>query len=358
MGFEAKNPIMPAAGPNVRDAKACIDCIKGGCGVMVCKTVSTKAAPVPTPNMYQSKDNKYFLNTELWTELSPEQWLEYEYPKIRRVCDQAKVPMFCSMGYTAEEIAELAPKVAKYADGLELSTHYISDDPKPMQDAVKAAIKGSGGKPVLVKLSPFRDAHIAAQAAKDAGASGIVAINSFGPTIAIDIERKGAPYMGSKTKYGWMSGPAIHPIAMRTVFDVAREVDIPIVAVGGISSGKDAIEFLMAGATYCGICTGAITQGRSIYGKVAKQMEDWLRKHGYSDYHEVIGLGIKHPQLEQHKPPHIDENKCVGCGTCVTSCEYGALKVEDGIAHCNEKMCFKCGLCYTRCPVGAISIRG
>ena len=359
MGFEARNPLMPAAGPNVRDAKACIDCIKGGCGVMVTKTISTKAAPVPCPNMYQSKDHKYFLNTELWTELTPEQWLEYEYPKIRAVCDQAKVPMFCSMGYTAEEIAEMAPKVAKYADGLELSTHYISDDPKPMQDAVRAAIKGSGGKPVLVKLSPFRDAHIAAKAAKEAGASGIVCINSFGPTLALDIERKGAPYMGSDSKYGWMSGPAIKPIAMRTVYDVAREnIGIPIVAVGGISNGRDAIEYLMAGAQYCGICTAAIVQGRDVYGKIAKQMSEWLHAHGYKDVHEIIGLGIKHAPLKQTKSPLIDESKCIGCGTCATSCLYSALSVKDSVAVCDETKCFKCGLCYTRCPVGAISIRG
>jgi len=359
LGYEVANTLMPAPGPPVRDAKACIDCIKGGAGVMVCKTVSVKAANVPAPNMYESKEHKYFLNTELWTEKTPEEWLDYEYPKIREFCTQAKVPMGCSLGYTAEEIAEMAPKVSKYADFLELSTHYIGDDPKPMQDAVRAAIEGSDGKPVLVKLSPFRDNSIAAKAAKAAGASGLVCCNSFGPCLAIDIDRKGAPFMGSNTKYGWMSGPAVKPIALRTVYDVVKVVpDIPVIGVGGVTNGRDAIEYLMAGAQGCGICTAAIVDGRDVFGRIAQEMQEWLTEHGYNDFHEVIGLAQKFPPLPQHNPPKVDAEKCVGCGTCVTSCLYEAMKLKDGIATCDGDKCFRCGLCYTRCPSNAISIQG
>ena len=357
LGFDVKNPIMPAAGPPVRDAKACIDCIKGGCGVMVTKTISTKAAKVPTPNMYEEKVHKYFLNTELWSELPPEQWLEHEYPKIREACTKARVPMGCSIGYTAEEIAELAPKVSQFADFLELSTHYISDDPKPMQDAVRAAIKGSNGKPVLVKLSPFRDAHKAAKAAKEAGASGIVCVNSFGPTLALDIERGGAPVMGSTTKYGWVSGPALKPLALKYTYDVVKEVkDIPVIGVGGISNARDAIEYFMAGASGIGICTAAIVQGREFYGILEQDIKTWMEEHGYNSIQEMIGLAQQQPALHLSKAPIFDANKCMGCGLCKMSCLYGAIKVEDGTAYCDANKCFKCGLCYSRCPVKAITL--
>lgn len=348
---------MPAPGPPVRDAKACIDCIVGGCGVMVTKTISTTAANVPLPNMYEHPVHKYFLNTELWSELSPEQWINYEYPKIAEECKKANVPMFVSLGYSPEDIAKLAPKVAQFADGYELSTHYIADDPKPMQDAVRAAIEGGGGKPVIVKLSPFRDAGIAANAAKEAGASAITIANSFGPCIAFDIERAGAPFMGSKSGYGWMSGPPVKPIAMRAVYDVAKVCDLPIIAVGGVTDGKDAIEFLMAGAKWCGICTAAIVQGRDVYGKIASEMESWMKSHNYNNLDEIIGLGLRHAQQTQEHHPKIEASKCVGCETCVTSCLYEALTMnDDGIAECEGDACFKCGLCYTRCPTNAISV--
>ena len=356
LGFDVKNPIMPAPGPPVRDAKACIDCIKGGCGVMVTKTISVKAANVPTPNMFEHKIHKYFLNTELWSEFPPEQWLEHEYPKIREACDQAKVPMGCSIGYTADEIAELSPKVAKYADFLELSTHYISDDPKPMQDAIRAAIKGSGGKPVLVKLSPFRDAHIAAKAAEEAGASGIVCVNSFGPTLALDIERRGAPVMGSQTKYGWVSGPAIKPLALRVVYDVSSEVKIPVIGVGGISNARDAIEYFMAGASGVGICTAAIVEGRDVYGRIATDCDEWLVDHNINNVNDIVGIAHKQPALHMSQPPHVDEAKCVGCGTCTMSCLYEAIKVVDGTAVIDPNKCFRCGLCYSRCPTRALSV--
>ncbi|KAH0789941.1 4Fe-4S dicluster domain-containing protein [Histomonas meleagridis] len=357
LGFTVKNPLMPAPGPPVRDAKACIDCIKGGCGVMVTKTVSVGPAPVPQPNMMENQDHKYFLNTELWTELTLEQWIDHEYPKIREACNAAKIPLVASMGYTAEDIAHCAPKVAPFADAIELSTHYIADDPKPMQDAIRAAIKGSGGKPIIVKLSPFRDAPKAAKAAKEAGASALTCVNSFGPCLALDIERGGAPYMGSATKYGWVSGPAIKPLAMRVVYDVARECDLPIIGVGGIYNGRDAIEYLMAGASGLGICTAAIVQGRDVYGQIAEEMKEWMKEHGYKNVEELIGLGLKQPQYKQINPPKVDKSKCVGCGTCVTSCLYEAMKLnDDGIAECNGELCFRCGLCYSRCPSRAITL--
>ena len=357
LGYEIKNPLMPAAGPPVRDAKACIDCIKGGCGVMVTKTISNKAAQVPTPNMMNDRIHKYFLNTELWSELSPEQWIKYEYPKIKEACKESKIPMICSLGYTAEEISEIVPKISEFADGIELSTHYIGDDPKPMQEAIKAAIKGSNGKPVFVKLSPSTDVVKAAKIAKESGASGLVCINSFGPCLSLDIKRKGAPFMGSDSKYGWISGPPLKPISLRVVHDIAKEIDLPIIGVGGISNGTDVIEYLMAGASYVGICTSAIIKGRNIFNIIENEMKNWMKSHNYKDLNELIGLGIKHKQFIMKNPPIINKNKCVGCGACVKSCCYDAIKIgKDGIANCNNDLCFKCGLCYSRCPVNAISI--
>ena len=233
-GLKFENPVLPAAGPTVWDGQAMLRCVEGGAGGIVTKTISTTAAQVPQPCMAEYGKGS-MLNTELWSEYPPEQYIEHEYA----IAKQAGVPLIVSLGYTAGQIAELAPRVRPFADALELSTHYIGDDPQPMVDAIRAA-KNAADVPVLVKFSPFRDVQRAAEEAQKAGADGIVAVNSYGPSFGIDIET-GMPLMGSREGYGWLSGQAIKAIALRCVYDIARTVDLPIFGVGGISRGEDAL---------------------------------------------------------------------------------------------------------------------
>lgn len=344
-GLTLAHPIMPGAGPPVRDGKALLACAAGGAAALVTKTISVKAADVPSPNMADLKT--YFLNTELWSELPPEQWLEVEYAITR----QAGLPVIISLGYSAEDIAALAPLVAPFAEALELSTHYIGNDPRPMQDAIRAA--KATGLPVWVKMSPFREPQALAQAAQEAGADGIVAVNSYGPAFGVDIEHGGRPWMGGKG-YGWISGPALKPIALRMIYDIARAVEIPIIGVGGISTGADVVEFLMAGATAVQVCTAAITNGPQIYGKIAAQLGKWLDEHGYGSVEEIRGLALRHPVPVMTQPPHLRVERCIGCNRCVTSCVYEALYLVEKKIHIHEERCAKCGLCISRCPVDAL----
>jgi dihydroorotate dehydrogenase subfamily 1 len=275
------------------------------------------------------------------------------------MAQETGLPLIISLGYTAQEIAALAPRVAPFADALELSTHYIGDDPAPMVDAIRAA-KDAVAVPVWVKLSPFRDMAAAAQAAAEAGADGIVAVNSFGPCLGVDVET-GRLLMGSREGYGWLSGAALKPLALRCVFDVARAVDLPIIGVGGIRTGVDALEFLMVGASAVGICTAAILQGPQVFGKVAEEMARWLDEHGYASLAEVQGRAIRQWEAWQfraeHVPPALDVGTCIGCGRCEMSCIYDAIHVVDEKAVLDEAKCYGCGLCITRCPVDALAIR-
>lgn len=345
-GHTLAHPIMPAAGPPVRDGEALLACARGGAAALVSKTISVRAAPVPQPNMADFRT--YFLNTELWSELPPEQWFEQEYPKAK----QAGLMLIVGLGYTAEEIAWLAPRVRPFADAIELSTHYIGDDPRPMQEAIRAA-KDGAGVPVLVKLSPFRDVQRAAVAAQEAGADGIVAVNSYGPCLGIDIEHGGRLWMGGKG-YGWVSGPALKPIALRAVYDIARSVDIPVIGVGGISRGTDVVEFLMAGAAAVQVCTAAIVKGPGIYGKLAQELNAWLDQHGYVSVDAIRGLALRQAPPVMTRPPVLVPERCTGCNLCVTSCVYGALYLEDKKIHLHEERCAFCGLCLSRCPVEAL----
>ncbi len=351
-GIKFRNPVMPAAGPPVWNGEAMKRCAEGGAGGLVAKTISVTAAKVPHPNMAEIPGG--FLNTELWSELPPEQWIEREYA----IAKETGLPLIISLGYTAEDIAQLAPKVKPYADALELSTHYIGDDPRPMMEAIQAA-KEAVEVPVFVKFSPFRDVKEAALAAKEAGADGIVAINSFGPVMAIDIET-GFPLMGSKEGYGWLSGQALKPLAVRCIFDIARTVDLPIIGVGGVFRGTDAIELMMAGAWAVQVCTAAILRGPSIFGKIAKEIEEWLDSHGYSSVEEIRGLALKRVQEQEYRlypvPPLLDPEKCTGCKLCELSCVYGAIRVVDKKAVLDPEKCAGCGLCVTRCRPRALTL--
>jgi len=360
-GLRFRNPVFPAAGPPVWDGEAMLACVQGGAGGIVSKTISTTGAQVPQPCMAEYGKGS-MLNTELWAEYPPEQYLEHEYPLAK----QADVPLIISLGYTGDQIRELAPKVRPFADALELSTHYIGDDPTPMVEAIRAA-KDAVDVPVLVKFSPFRDVRRAAEAAQKAGADGIVAVNSYGPCLGIDIET-GMPLMGSQEGYGWLSGTAIKAIALRCVFDIAQTVDLPIWGVGGIQNGRDAIEFLMAGASAVQVCTAAILRGPTVFGKIARQMESWLTEHGYSSVDEVQGLTLRRLRERafrtEHIPPVLEVDKCIGCTLCVTSCVYQALemtgqpKTPEHKVRLLPERCWGCGLCATRCPTRALKMPG
>lgn len=347
-GLKFRNPVLTAAGPPVGDGRAILACAEGGAGGLVAKTISTKAAVVPTPNMAEIPHG--FLNTELWSELPPEQWIEREYEIAR----SAGLPLIISLGYTAEEIAQLAPRVRPFADALELSTHYIGEDPQPMMAAIRAA-KAAVEVPVFVKMSPLgREMSRAAVHAKEAGADGVVAINSFGPCLAIDVET-GLPRMGGEDGYGWLSGPALKPLALRCIFDIARAVDLPVIGCGGVARGTDVIEMVMAGASAVQVCTAAILRGPRVFAKIAGEVAAWLDAHRYAGIAEIRGLALRRTNPEHVAgPPLLDLDLCNGCGLCELSCPPHAIRVVDKKAELDEELCTRCGLCLTRCRPGAL----
>jgi len=347
-GIHFPNPIMPAAGPPVRDGRAMLRCVAGGAGGLVSKTISTHAATPPTPNIAEIPHG--LVNTELWSELPPEQWIDREYAMTRG----SGLPLIVSLGYSAEDIAWLAPRIRMYADAVELSTHYIGEDAGPMVDAIKAA-KAALDVPVFVKLSPLgREMVRAAEQAEAAGADGIVAINSFGPVLAIDPDTR-LPLLGGSDGYGWLSGPAIKPLALRCVRDIARAVRIPVIGVGGVSHGIDAVELLMAGASAVQVCTAAILHGPAVFGKIAAELNGWLDDHGIAAVTEIRGLAANGMSAAWAAgKPVVSAGPCNGCDLCAVSCPYDAITVVDKLAVIDLAACARCGLCVTRCRRGAI----
>ena len=160
--------------------------------------------------------------------------------------------------------------------------------PEATSEITKAIVRNTS-LPVIIKLSP-NIANLAevAKAAEDAGASAINMGNTHGPGMVINIETK-KPVLDFKV--GGVSGPAIRPITVRCVYDLYKSIKIPIIGCGGITTWRDGIEMMMAGATTLGVGSAIYYEGVDVFRKISQGMEKFMEKEGYSNVKEFVGLG-------------------------------------------------------------------
>jgi len=145
----------------------------------------------------------------------------------------------------------------------------------------------SGRVPVMPKLTAQAlDIARVARACEEAGADAVAAINTVGPGMLINIEAR-KPVLGYKR--GGISGPAIRPVAVRCVYDIYEAVDIPILGIGGVTEGRDAIELMQAGATAVGIGSGIYYRGIGVFKKVCEEMKIWMKQNGCKDVKKLVG---------------------------------------------------------------------
>ncbi len=219
-----------------------------------------------------------------------------EFANFRRL---SKKPLFASIaasdfaefGETAAAVAELEPDLIE----LNISCPNVeSEFGRPFacsredsEKVVKLVKKKIGEIPLAVKLSPnVENISEIAKSVETAGADAIVAVNTVGPGMVIDIETA-TPILANK--FGGLSGPAIRPIAVKSIFEIFRAVRIPIIGVGGVSKGKDAVEFLEAGATLVGVGSAA-KNGAEIFGKIAAEISDFCERKKIKNVAELVGL--------------------------------------------------------------------
>lgn len=154
-------------------------------------------------------------------------------------------------------------------------------------EIVRAVKKISGKIPVLAKLSPnVNDIADIARSCEAEGADGIVAINTVGPGMIIDIGKK-KPVLGAKK--GGVSGPAILPVAVRCVYEIYDAVKIPIIGMGGVTKWQDVVEMMMAGATFVGVGTATYTKGMKVYEELKQGLSDYMEKESIKKLKEIIG---------------------------------------------------------------------
>lgn len=224
-----------------------------------------------------------------------EVFLSKHLPRLRR---SGAVVIVNIAGRTFEEYVELASMIDKATGvagieiniscpNVELGGMQLGTAPGMVSEIVKA-VKEETNLPVMPKLSPnVTDIVGIAKAAESAGADAISMINTL-QGMAVDIETK-RPVLGNI--FGGLSGPAIKPVALRMVYQVYQAVDIPILGGGGIVSAKDAIEFLLVGASAVSVGTGTFVNPR-LAMEVKAGIEDYMERHGDADLREIIGAAV------------------------------------------------------------------
>lgn len=207
------------------------------------------------------------------------------------------IPVIGSIfGSNSNEFVELGKKMESYgADALELNMSCphakgygleIGADPKLVKE-ITSKVKETTKIPVFVKISPnLPDIVNIAKSAEEGNADGIVTINTV-KAMKIDLELK-TPVLSNKI--GGYSGKAIKPIGVRCVYEISKNVDIPVIGVGGITTGEDALEYIMAGASAIQIGSAVYYRGVEVFKEVCKEIESWMKEHGYSKLSELIGV--------------------------------------------------------------------
>ena len=353
-GITFPNPVLTAAGPNVRSGALMCAAVAGGAGGVVAKTVSVNPAQDARPTI-RRVDPRGLINSETWSEVPVERYLE----DLQQVKETGR-PLIASVGYRPAEVAALGRLLeAEVApDAIEFSTHYTGTSHEPLIEVARA-LRSAVSCPIWMKLSPAVMGLEELARAASAYVDAFVAINSYGPVLDFDIENP-VPRLGSEWGAGWMSGAPIRPIALGIVYRLVQAQPKPVIGVGGVETGDDAIKFIMAGAAAVQVCTAAIRYGNGIYGKIDAEIDRRLEGLGRRSVEEVRGLYRPDPERPKtiDAVMRVDAARCTGCKGCLRQCIHGAIAFNAGTerAYIVEERCIGCGYCHDVCRFDAMHL--
>lgn len=266
------------------------------------------------------------------------------------------------------------------ADGLELNfgcPHGMSE--RGMGSAVGQVpdyaceivswVKEVARTPVIVKLTPnVTDVTWIARAAVKGGADALSLINTINSIVGVDLDTfSPLPSVGGKSSHGGYCGPAVKPIALHLVSAVAADkaVRVPISGIGGISTWRDAAEFVALGAGTVQVCTAVMHHGFRVVEDLSDGLSNWMDERGHANLASFRGKALPNVvkwedlDLNFHSVAKIDSAKCISCELCYVACEDGAHQAirrhprggAGPVVEIVEEACVGCNLCSDVCPV-------
>jgi dihydropyrimidine dehydrogenase (NAD+) subunit PreA len=384
VGIKSPNPFWLASAPptdkeyNVRRA------FEAGWGGVVWKTLGEAGPPIVNVNgprygvVYGADRRVLGINN---IELITDRPLEVNLEEIARVKkDFPDRALVTSIMVPCEERAwkEILPRVEDTGcDGVELNfgcPHGMSE--RGMGSAVGQVpeyirmvaewCKEHTSLPVIVKLTPnITDIRYPARAAKAGGADAVSLINTVSSITAVNLDTMSPePSIDGKGSHGGYCGPAVKPIALNMVAEIARDPEtagLPISGIGGVTTWRDAAEFLALGAGNVQVCTAAMVYGFGIIKELTAGLSDWMDEKGYRSVAEVSGRAVpnvtdwQYLNLNYVTKARIDQDACIKCGRCYAACEdtsHQAIAMKPGrVFEVIDEECVACNLCVDVCPV-------
>jgi dihydropyrimidine dehydrogenase (NAD+) subunit PreA len=384
VGIKSPNPFWLASAPptdkeyNVRRA------FDAGWGGVVWKTLGAEGPPVVNVNgprygaIYGADRRLLGLNN---IELITDRPLEVNLREMKAVKrDYPNHALVASIMVPCEEEAwrAILPHVEDTgADGIELNfgcPHGMSE--RGMGAAVGQVpeyiemvtrwCKQYTRMPVIVKLTPnITDIRYPARAAFKGGADAVSLINTISSITSVDLDTMSPePSIDGKGSHGGYCGPAVKPIALNMVADIARDPEtpgLPISGIGGVTTWRDAAEFLALGAGTVQVCTAAMTYGFKIVEEMKAGLSSWMDEKGYDSIEAVSGRAVpnvtdwQYLNLNYVAKAKISQEDCIKCGRCYAACEdtsHQAISMSaDRVFEVMDDECVACNLCVDVCPV-------
>jgi dihydropyrimidine dehydrogenase (NAD+) subunit PreA len=222
--------------------------------------------------------------------------------------------------------------------------------------------------PVIVKLTPnITNILHPARAAKAGGADAVSLINTINSIMRVDYDSLTMyPTTDGMGTHGGYCGEAVKPIALNMVAEIARTADtqdIPISGIGGVTTWRDAVDFIALGATTVQVCTAAMVHGFKIVEGLIDGLSDFLDEKGMTSVHDLVGRAVpsvtdwKYLNLNYIEKAYIDQDLCIKCGKCHIACEDTS---HQAISHTvdgerkfvvKDEECVGCNLCVGVCPI-------
>ena len=391
LGITSPNPFWLASAPptdkeyNVRRA------FDAGWGGVVWKTLGEDGPPVvnvsgPRYGAIHGADRRLLglNNIELITDRSLAINLE-EITRVKRDYPDRALIVSLMVPYDEDAWKEILEKVeATNADGVELNfgcPHGMAE--RGMGSAVGQVpeyveqitrwVKKHYSRPCIVKLTPnITNILGPAEAAKRGGADAVSLINTINSITSVNLDAMcPEPMIDGMGTHGGYCGPAVKPIAMNMVAEIARNPqtrDLPISGIGGVTTWRDAAEFMALGAGNVQVCTAAMTYGFKVVQEMISGLSQWMDEKGHGTTADFIGMAVpkvtdwQNLNLDYVTKAEIDQDLCIKCGRCFAACEdtsHQAIAMsEDRIFTVKDDECVACNLCVNVCPVeGCITMR-